>query len=109
MSRKELMELNTLANQCGYFFNYGFDDFDAPNVNNGYNCRHPNQEEYEKIKGKKIGKCYAFSCPMAYSADGLDCQQFCNDCEDCGNEECECDDDMMVVEFDDDGKIVPIV
>ena len=106
MSKKEIMELNTLANQCGYFYNKEFRYPDLPDVNNGYNCDHPEQQEYEEIEGKKIGKCYASSCPMAYSADGLSCQELGNECEDCGNEECNCYDDMMVVEFDDDGTII---
>lgn len=37
------MSLNMLARRCGYFFNAylteGYEN--KPNVNNGYNCSHP--------------------------------------------------------------------
>jgi hypothetical protein len=29
----------------------------------------------------------------------MDCKRFGNECEDCGNEECECYEDMMVCEI----------
>jgi hypothetical protein len=34
-------------------------------VNNGYGCNHPDQEEKEDGQGK----CYCFSCPLGYPAD----------------------------------------
>lgn len=95
-----IMRLNTWANMCGHFFNCcltpGFEN--KPDVNNGYNCNHLEQEEeYEGV-----GCCFAHSCPLAYPADGGDCKKFGIDCENCGNEECECDEDMMVCEIPDD-------
>ena len=92
---KVLMPLNKLANRCGHFFNYnlaeGFED--KPDVNNGYNCDHPQCGEEQE----GIGCCMASACPMAYPADGLVCQKAGVSCEYCGTENCECDDDMMVV------------
>jgi hypothetical protein len=94
---KVIMPLNTWANMCGHFFNCcltpGFED--KPDVNNGYNCDHPEAEEQYGI-----GCCFAHSCPLAYRADGLDCKRFGIECEDCGNEECECSyHEMMVCEI----------
>lgn len=104
---KVIMPLNTWANRCGYFFNAYLESKDPndktfysgrdPSPNNGYNCRHPEAEEEDGV-----GCCFAHSCPLAYRADGLDCQRFGIDCEDCGNEECDCSDDMMVCEIPDD-------
>ena len=62
-----ILELNQLANVCGWFHNACLTD-DAE-LNNGYNCRHEKQEEFETVHGKRIGCCYAHSCPLAYSAD----------------------------------------
>lgn len=50
-----------------------FDDFVSAcqyfngntDVNNGYGCNHPEQQETEK----GIGKCFCFSCPLGYPAD----------------------------------------
>lgn len=92
-----VMPLNTLANRCGYFFNCnltkGFED--KPNINNGYNCSHPECEEVHD----GVGCCYSFSCPVAYAADGLICQRCGIECDQCGDEECCCDDDLMVCEI----------
>ena len=96
---KVLMSLNRFANRCGHFFNCcmtdGFED--KPDVNNGYNCNHPDCEEEQE----GIGCCMASACPLAYPANGLVCQRAGVSCENCGKEECECDDDMMVVEIQD--------
>ena len=107
MGKKELMELNTLANQCGFFYNKEFRYPDLPDVNNGYNCDHPEQKEYEEIEGKRIGKCYSFSCPLAYEADREDCENLGEACEGCDSER-ECELEMMVVEYDDNGNIIPL-
>lgn len=79
---KVLMEINTWANRCGYFFNAYLTPADPsdktfypgrdPSPNNGYNCRHP---ECETVEGG-IGCCCAFSCPLAYEADEEDCAWF---------------------------------
>lgn len=93
-----IMPLNTWANMCGHFFNSSYGNFFGPHVNNGYNCDHvDNEEVYEHV-----GCCYAHSCPLAYHDDGLMCQRFGINCVDCGNEDCECEDDMMVCEIPDD-------
>lgn len=95
---KVLMSLNSLANRCGYFFNNDLKNPSGPSVNNGYNCSHPDCEEVQD----GIGCCYSFSCPLAYSADGLVCSHAGVECEDCGNENCECDEGMMVCEIPDE-------
>lgn len=64
-----ILTLNGFANHCGYFHNAYLSG--GVVLNNGYNCRHPEQEETEEIDGKTIGCCYRFSCPLAYQA-GMD-------------------------------------
>ena len=90
-----VMPLNRLANRCGYFFNCcrtkGYED--KPAVNNGYNCNHPDCGDADE----GVGKCLASACPLAYPADGLTRCEQCKECESCGDENCECDDDLMVV------------
>ena len=77
-----LMDVNSWANRCGYFFNAALspknpDDKNfypgsQPCPNNGYNCRHPEQSEQHN----GIGCCFAWSCPLAYEADEEDCEAF---------------------------------
>jgi len=71
MARK-IYEINEFARSCGYFFNAYIDqDFCS---NNGYNCRHPQQEETNTNEhtGEEIGSCFAWCCPLAYEADEED-------------------------------------
>ena len=63
---RELIQIDELMCKCGY----GYES--ETNINNGYNCNEPDQEEFETVDGKKIGKCYAWSCPLAPNADLLD-------------------------------------
>jgi hypothetical protein len=53
---KKLYEIDELMSVCGYGHS------ENPEINNGYNCNHPNCE----YKENGIGKCYAFGCPIAY-------------------------------------------
>ena len=94
---KVLMPLHRLANHCGHLFNCHLAERreDNPHVNNGYNCERPQCGEEQE----GIGCCMASACPMAYPANGLVCQKAGVSCEYCGTENCECDDDMMVVEI----------
>jgi len=65
---RKIHQINNFANVCGYFFNaYMSENFEC---NNGYNCKHPQQEETDtnEATGKEIGKCYAWSCPLGYEA-----------------------------------------
>lgn len=65
---RTIYQINSFANTCGYFYNAEMEeDF---NCNNGYNCKHPQQEETETNEetGKEVGKCYAWSCPLGYEA-----------------------------------------
>lgn len=87
-----LIPIDELANRCGHFFNSAYND--GPCVNNGYNCDHPDAEQEDGV-----GCCYAKECPIAYPADGLTCRRCGISCENCGDEDCECDLDMMVAEI----------
>lgn len=65
MSRKiELFDI--VVQECGHFYN-AYAEYDI-NVNNGYNCDHPNQEDTEEVEGKKIGCCHCFTCPLGREA-----------------------------------------
>ena len=69
------MAINNLANICGYFFNAELDpELKCHGVNNGYNCKHPEQEE--NCSG--IGCCYQWSCPLenVIPADEEDCKKY---------------------------------
>ena len=63
-----IKHIDEMVKECGHFH---CADVEL-NVNNGYNCSHLNQEEFEEVNGVKIGKCYCWSCPMAYEADEED-------------------------------------
>lgn len=67
---KHLIPIDTLRCQCGHSYSY-----DPENINNGYNCDAPDIEEYETHDNKKIGKCYTWSCPVAYHADLKDMKE----------------------------------
>ncbi len=71
----DIMTINNLANICGYFFNAELNpETKCGGVNNGYNCKHPEQEE--NCGG--IGCCYQWSCPLAnvIPADEEDCEKY---------------------------------
>jgi hypothetical protein len=65
-----LIEINSLANLCGHFYN-GYLEKNI-SANNGYNCNHPEQSEVEN----GCGCCYTHSCPLGYEADEKDCKRF---------------------------------
>jgi len=60
---RELITLDDLANQCGFF-----ESIDI-SVNNGYICNHPRQEEKDTENGKAYGCCGYNCCPIAITAD----------------------------------------
>lgn len=64
-----IMDINSFANRCGYFHNAFLTD--NISYNNGYNCRHPLQEETfeDEDSGKCIGGCFSWSCPLGYPPD----------------------------------------
>lgn len=70
----DIMTINNLASMCGYFFNAEMDQDCDFSPNNGYNCRHPEQEE--NYSG--IGCCFQWSCPLAnvVPADEEDCKKY---------------------------------
>lgn len=53
-----ILYLDQLTQECGYFN-------PRANVNNGYGCRHPRQEDVEDGEGR----CFTFSCPIASQLD----------------------------------------
>lgn len=40
-------------------------------VNNGYGCKHPAQEQREE--NQAVGSCYCWSCPLGIEAEAEDC------------------------------------
>lgn len=56
--KRKAVPFDTFVGGCNYF------DSNS-DVNNGYGCTHPEQEE--KQKGK--GCCFCFSCPLGTPAD----------------------------------------
>lgn len=69
---RKIHQINNFANQCGYFYNADLEE--NYTCNNGYNCKHPQQEEKDTNEetGKEVGKCYAWSCPLGCEADQED-------------------------------------
>lgn len=90
MYREEIMNINQLANRCGYFYNAYLAK--GISCNNGYNCKHPGQTEVEM----ETGKCYAWSCPLAIPAHD----------EDAPDDSVDYDD--VIVRIDGAGKIIPV-
>ena len=56
------LTLDELAQRCGYFTDEPF----------YYTCLHPDCEDGEEFNGKWYGKCFSFSCPLAYKRDDED-------------------------------------
>lgn len=67
---KKIELFDSVVSECDFFYN-AYAEADI-NVNNGYNCKHPEQSEIETVDGKKIGRCHCFSCPLGYEADEED-------------------------------------
>ena len=69
---KRIITLDGLVRRCGYF-NGNAD------VNNGYGCDHPEQEDIEEGQGR----CFDFSCPLGISlhpeTEPLDREYFSQD------------------------------
>lgn len=64
--KRKVVGFDEFAYACPYFNN-------DTNVNNGYGCDHPKQEEIElDDDGKEKGKCYCFSCPLGIMPDEKD-------------------------------------
>ncbi len=97
MNKQETMHINRLANRCGYFFNAYLDAEENFACNNGYNCKHPEQEEtnINPETGHKIGKCYAWSCPLAVPAYDED------------EPDSDIDFDDVIVQTDESGRVIP--
>ena len=68
--KRKIEHINDFANLCGYFENACIEK--NININNGYNCIHPEQGEYEMVDKLKIGKCFSSSCPLGFDPDEED-------------------------------------
>ncbi len=100
-----ILELNHFANLCGHFFNVCRSDPKLPNINNGYNCDHPQQEVYAEEAGKVIGCCYGWSCPLGYPPTRYDLKKYgVIEDDDCGDDDEE-EDDMDYIIVTDVGTI----
>jgi len=64
--KRKVWPIDAFANQCGYFYNAYLSD--GISANNGYNCRHPDQEQVHD----GVGMCYCWGCPLGYEADEED-------------------------------------
>jgi len=65
MNRK-IASFDEFAYACPYFTS-------ETDVNNGYGCTHPKQEETDPDENKKEhGKCYCWSCPLGIEAEAED-------------------------------------
>lgn len=77
----ETMSIDSLTEVCGYFTS-------ATDANGGYGCNHPEQEEVEYLyeedgytyrgfeedesrSKSRQGKCYSFSCPIAFKCSTI--------------------------------------
>ena len=50
----ELIQIDDLMAECGYSYNYCPNNYKSPDINNGYNCNHPDCEEFEYVKNDNI-------------------------------------------------------
>ncbi len=64
-----LIQIDDLMSECGYGYQ------DESGINNCYNCNHNDQEEFEMINNRKVGKCYSWSCPLGPKADLQDMKE----------------------------------
>jgi hypothetical protein len=98
----KIYSINDFANRCGYFYNACLDKENFC-CNNGYNCRHPQQEETARNPdtGHDVGMCYAWSCPLGFEAE----QEDFNDpnINNNGYEECE-EGNFIVVDDKEEGE-----
>jgi hypothetical protein len=67
---RRLIMIDELTSICGYYNG-------SVSVNNGYGCDHPECEdtEFDDEAGKEQGRCFTFSCPIAWQADLEDLQE----------------------------------
>lgn len=62
---------------CGCFYNADLERQDYPTVNNGYNCRHPKQDDGEDMEdGRFIGACHVRSCQLGYPPNAKDLAEY---------------------------------
>ncbi len=59
-AKSKKYDINEFCDLCGFFFG-------GTDVNNGYGCLHPEQPEVDYDTFGEVGKCYGFSCPLAYN------------------------------------------
>lgn len=81
--KKKGVYIDEFEGRCGYAYRH------EPFCNGGHNCRHSKAAK-ENVGGEEVGFCYAFSCPIAPSADEEDFKDVGKDLE-------EYEEDMYVV------------
>lgn len=118
MKKRILIEIDELTKHCGHFVG-------DTNVNNGYGCNHPDNEDQEKVTindnpepfghkyeadedGKhKLGLCYCSVCPLGHIPSLADLKELDKDLYDeykdgkpdgVSDEEHDIDDSLIVVE-----------
>jgi hypothetical protein len=64
--KARVMDFESFSYCCPYFTS-------DTEVNNGYGCTHPEQDETDPDEnGAEHGKCYSFSCPLGIEPDEED-------------------------------------
>lgn len=65
---RKAVDFDTFSSACPWAYQYGDGD-----INNGYNCSHPEQEMTEDAEnGNIVGRCHCFSCPLGTMAESQD-------------------------------------
>ncbi len=62
---RKVATFDEFAAACDYFES-------NTEVNNGYGCTHPKQEEYQHERDPNVGCCFCHSCPLGIEADAED-------------------------------------
>lgn len=63
---QKVVDFQDFCLKCPYLYTY-----EEENLNNGFNCSHPEQREFDyadESEEIKIGYCYCFSCPLGREA-----------------------------------------
>ena len=91
----KVCDFDTFSSICPYFNS-------TTDVNNGYGCDHPEQEEtdMDHETGKEQGKCYCFSCPFGFELGEEDFSSPNIDFDGLTKEECMSADGTFVAEGD---------
>lgn len=70
MADYKAVDFDIFSAQCPYAYTFGRGD-----INNGYNCKHPEQEYREPAGSNNrlsVGRCHCISCPLGLEAEPQD-------------------------------------